>query len=608
MNLRNSPWAQAHGLWMRCRRPGLRYGLAASLALGLVLTPILLRLLAGALDIVAGGPVLNYALADLAVSGRGVLLLVLWSLVTSVLEILVVGGPVLITSAARTGTSLCAREAVRPVLTGLGRIRILGACKLGLFTTVWIPVVVAFASLLAGLVLAPFGGLPQRPALPVPDSWLPWLAVAGGAVLVLAYLLYVRWCFAVHVLLLEGTTLSEAMQRSAVLGRGHRWRHAGQLLLHHVGGAVLLGALTLLLGALDRLVLTSLAGTEAFRIALAVLLVLNGVIATLAGIWWIGWGAALTGLLYEEAGGSLAPAATATRDASPARLRPAFVLGAVAVFGFATALALDDVDDALTAAERPTLVTAHRGSSGEAPENTLAALRLAIVDEADFAEIDVQEAADGQVVVVHDHHLGRLAGLDRNVWDMTADELADVDVGSHFSPAFASERIPTLAQAIEVVKNRLRLNIEIKTHGRERGDVSAAVVGIVAEHEFRDQCVITSLDASALAAVRRADPEIPIGAIVSASIGNMRALDVDFYSVQPLVATPAFIRSAHRSGRDVHVWTLNTRADMELFTDRGADNLITDHPRVAREMLDARTPADAVTAAVTRLFDTRTTR
>ena len=264
---------------------------------------------------------------------------------------------------------------------------------------------------------------------------------------------------------------------------------------------------------------------------------------------------------------------------------------AVASYGIMEATGLQD----------KVAVTAHRGNSSVAPENTLAALRAAIKEGADYAEIDILEAKDGVLGVIHDTNLRRLAGLNRNVYDMTGAELQAVDVGSHFDPQFSSETIPTLEQAIELAGDVLKLNIELKVHGREKR-LAESTVELIHRMDFRDRCVITSLDAASLAAVRRLDPKLPIGVILTAAVGNVHAMDVDFYSVNSLVATNDFIRAAHDRDRQVHVWTMNEPDKIRRILDRFPDNIISDYPGRVREILDARTPEDVTAAAVRRLF------
>jgi glycerophosphoryl diester phosphodiesterase len=89
-------------------------------------------------------------------------------------------------------------------------------------------------------------------------------------------------------------------------------------------------------------------------------------------------------------------------------------------------------------------ITGHRGSKVRAPENTLSALRQAIAEGADYAEIDVQTTADGVVVLLHDADLMRVASVNRRLRDINYRELKDIDAGSWFAPEFSSERIPTL--------------------------------------------------------------------------------------------------------------------------------------------------------------------
>src|SRR5262249_39012972 len=115
-----------------------------------------------------------------------------------------------------------------------------------------------------------------------------------------------------------------------------------------------------------------------------------------------------------------------------------------------------------TAARPVVRVTAHRGHARAAPENTLSAIRKAIESGADYAEVGVQQTADGVVVLLHDRDLKRVAGVSRRLDEMSYDEVRKLDVGSWFDPAFAGERVPTLVEVIHLTRGRIRLNIELK--------------------------------------------------------------------------------------------------------------------------------------------------
>src|SRR6478672_5367982 len=96
-------------------------------------------------------------------------------------------------------------------------------------------------------------------------------------------------------------------------------------------------------------------------------------------------------------------------------------------------------------------IIAHRGASFDAPENTLAAIRLGWDQGADGVEFDVRLSRDGQIVVIHDADTRRVANVDRLVSDQTVDELRQLDVGRWKGPQFAGERIPTLAEVLAIV-------------------------------------------------------------------------------------------------------------------------------------------------------------
>ena len=115
--------------------------------------------------------------------------------------------------------------------------------------------------------------------------------------------------------------------------------------------------------------------------------------------------------------------------------------------------------------DRPVTIFAHRGAAAEAPENTLAAFRLAGTQHTDYVELDVQESSDGVVVVVHDNDLMKIGGSPLKIWETTAEQLRAVDIGSSFNPSFSAERVPTLADALAACKGVSRVDIELKDYG-----------------------------------------------------------------------------------------------------------------------------------------------
>jgi len=284
--------------------------------------------------------------------------------------------------------------------------------------------------------------------------------------------------------------------------------------------------------------------------------------------------------------------------ASPVRLRRwawrVTVVGStVAVVAIVFSLARMPADDAVA-------VTAHRGSSRLAPENTLAALRQAINDGADYAEIDVQTTRDGHLIVLHDADLMRMAGDRRRVEDLTLAELKDIDVGARFSSDFRGEHVPTLREAIALVRGRMRLNIELK-YNRPDPTLGPKVIELLRAEAFVDQCVITSLDQAALREVESVAPDLVTGLIVTAVVGDVTRAATDFLSLNAAQATDALVALAHQRGKGVHVWTVNTERAMLEMIERGVDNIITDEPARLVGLMRARAELDPATRLALRL-------
>ncbi len=115
-----------------------------------------------------------------------------------------------------------------------------------------------------------------------------------------------------------------------------------------------------------------------------------------------------------------------------------------------------------------TLVIAHRGASMTAPENTMAAIKNAVDAGADWVEIDVQETADGKVVVFHDSDFKRVGGKSLTIWDAQSDQLPGIDIGSWFDPTFSKETTPSLLDVLEVCRDKSGVLIELKYYGHDQ--------------------------------------------------------------------------------------------------------------------------------------------
>ena len=228
---------------------------------------------------------------------------------------------------------------------------------------------------------------------------------------------------------------------------------------------------------------------------------------------------------------------------------------AVGVFAVQSVRLEDDVE-----------IMAHRGSSKAAPENTMAAVKKAIEDGADWVEIDVQETADGEVVVFHDSDFMKLAGVNLKIWDATMADLKDIDIGSWFAPEFKDERVPTLGEVLDECKGKIRVNIELKYYGHDE-QLEQRVADIVEAHDMASDVVVMSLKIDAVKKMKSLRPDWKVGLLMSVSAGDLKKIEADFLAVNAGFANRSFIRAAHDNGKEVYVWTVNDAPTMSTMIE-----------------------------------------
>jgi glycerophosphoryl diester phosphodiesterase len=422
-----------------------------------------------------------------------------------------------------------------------------------------------------------------------PLSWWIALAIAGtisAAYLLLAAWLYIRWLFSIPALFFENARPSEALKKSWQQTRG-RFREFG-LPLAACWLAVIVSSLAmtwLISAAAARL----LADAQALRVLLPTVLGTLALIAIL-DLMWLVIGKTVHVMLMarfflettrlEQVQRETAPA---TSGPLPAGLRKIgwLIAGIVLFMGIATGAAfLRNFN-----ISRTVKITAHRGSKVRAPENTLSALKRAIAEGADYAEIDVQTTADGVVVLLHDADLRRVASVSRRLRDIDYEELRDIDVGSWFAAEFSSERVPTLQEAIDAARGRIKLNIELKFTWPDPA-LTEKVGHIIQRNNFASDCVVSSLNFQAVTEIKRTFPELTTGFIVFQAVGDLSRMEADFLSISAARATPGLVRDVHRHGREVHVWTVNDLGNALSMFEMGVDNIITDKPADIRRWLE----------------------
>jgi glycerophosphoryl diester phosphodiesterase len=553
-----------------------------------LLVPIVTVVLAAILSQAGHVAVSNQDILDFLRTPSGLLYAALFCTVAVALLLFEQAG-VMVLVAVR---GLAARPSFKQTLTAaflkLLRIAQLGAIMAGLLALALVPFVL-LAVLTHGILLSEHDinyYLKDRPPV-------FWLAAGIGVLLLLAALgigivLFVRWAFALPILLFENQLSRAALRASRERVRGVGWR-IGFILLGWPLGVLLLGVVVEAAFRLIAAAVLDNVGERPVALTLLLLVVQGGLLATVSFVVVVGLGL-ITRRLYLLRGEQLGLLLSVGRETAPNMETPAspwnwrLALLTLPLFLLAPLALWADLSRYLT--DHPLVqVTAHRGNARAAPENTLSAMRKAIESGADYAEMDVQQTADGVVVLLHDRDLKRVAGVSRRLEDLTYDEIRQLDVGSWFDPGFADERVPTLAEVINLCRGRIRLNIELKFFGPDRR-LAQAVARILREQEFESDCLVTSLNYDALVETKRHNPRLRTGLIVAHALGDLSRLEVAALSVQADFLSNQVLHAAHHRGMEVHVWTVNDDRQMIRQMKRGVDNIITSDPELAVRVRD----------------------
>jgi glycerophosphoryl diester phosphodiesterase len=425
-----------------------------------------------------------------------------------------------------------------------------------------------------------------------PPEWrrarLIAIALGAGFLLLAAWQL-ARWLYAVPILVFENATPAAALDRGAEMTRGRLGRIVPPLLLWWLLLTLVALAITWVCRQVSDAGL-DWAGVDLRRVLPLVALYLA--VSIVGGFLYGGLGLAghqfLVTRLYAEQRDPervrLFAQLSIPDGAARSLARPAILVTltlSAAALGFVWLLG-SQLD--LT---REVAVTAHRGASAVAPENSMAAFRAAMDAGAGYSELDVQRTRDGEIVVMHDGDLLRMGGDPRKIAQMAAADIAAVDIGRGSVPPMTGEHPPTLAEVIALVRGRMKLNIELKYNVPDPG-LAPAVVELLRREDFLGQAVITSLDYAALKQVRKIEPGLRTGHIITASVGDVLGTEADFLSLSSAQAKSRLVRRAHRAGKDVHVWTINQPEVALRMIERGVDNIITDDPAMVTGLMRRR--------------------
>lgn len=232
------------------------------------------------------------------------------------------------------------------------------------------------------------------------------------------------------------------------------------------------------------------------------------------------------------------------------------------------------------------LTIAHRGASGRAPENTMAAFRLALQMGAKAMELDIHQTKDGELAVIHDFDLKRVGRPSRaKIKNLAWKELSSVDVGSWFEKSFAGERVPRLEQVLDLAEGKAEVLIELKAGSRIYPGIEKRVLDLLRRRRALDWAPLSSFDHQALYELRSLDAGARLGYLLGATrlstaYREMAELKVESLNISRRQINARQVENCHSKGFKVLVYTINTQEEYDALARMGVDGIFANFPEL----------------------------
>lgn len=235
--------------------------------------------------------------------------------------------------------------------------------------------------------------------------------------------------------------------------------------------------------------------------------------------------------------------------------------------------------------EHSVQTVAHRGASGYAPENTMAAFEKAVNMKSDYVEIDVQQTKDGELIVIHDTSVDRTTDGSGMVKDLTLEKLKELDAGSWFGEEFADEKLPTLGEVLDTYRGKTGILIELKSPSLYPGieeKVAAELTKRNMNKPNNNKIILQSFNHESVDTFHSILPSVPTGVLVSYTMSDNDLREVSRYAdyVNPgkWLITSDYVERIHENGMEAQTWTVRDKESVEPLIQAGVDAIITDFP------------------------------
>jgi Glycerophosphoryl diester phosphodiesterase len=240
-------------------------------------------------------------------------------------------------------------------------------------------------------------------------------------------------------------------------------------------------------------------------------------------------------------------------------------------------------------------VIAHRGASAYCPENTLVSFERAIALGADMIELDVQLTRDGEVVVFHDEKLTRCMNGKGRITDYTLAELKKLDAGIWFNKEYEGTRIPTLAEVLSLCKNKVAVNIEIKTGAVDeniRNGIEEKCLKIVDQGGMREHMVFSSFDPRAIRHLKEIDRTVAAAVLFEKRYYGpklpseiIELLGADAFNCSQDELSKKWLTDLKLNNIPVNIYTVDDEKNMRRFLDMGVSGIFTNSPDILKRIL-----------------------
>ncbi|QIK70760.1 glycerophosphodiester phosphodiesterase [Erysipelothrix sp. HDW6C] len=404
---------------------------------------------------------------------------------------------------------------------------------------------------------------------------VPWMMITYYLGLIVLFYLNIRFFFAFIIFYNEPGSFMQALKHSWTITRKHAYLIFKITIL--IGAGTILATLLALLITLLPLIVSEHFFPNNLKLVNSLLstafLFLVMFIVSLSSIFMIQG----TVVAYHQLKGD---------QVSPSRAfykpkKHSLIINSLVIIAFVFFAAVAYFDTPNHALAGSVSVVSHRGESRNAVENTLESLELAAKHKPSYVEMDIQQLADGTIVVFHDYDLKRLAGINRKLNTYTIDELRGVSIHSHGN----TSTIPTLDEYLALADSlNQNIMIEIKTTTKDSPEFLGDIMKIVESHNMRDRVIYQSLDKYAILNYKEKFPDATVGYILGINIGGLEDMNVDFFSLEDYSVTTRVVNDAQRMRKGLFVWTINSEELMQFYFKTQITGIITDNLELAEEV------------------------